>query len=103
MEGAKTKLSDLEFHAASRRRYIWEFGADLERTNGLLFIACSLMLVAVICPAVTVTVIFTRPPYILTEDEGYVMYRSTQVYRLDETRIKTYLDVVMGKLLTINP
>ncbi len=105
MAPVRAKLPDPEFAAipAPRRRYLWELGADLERTNWWLFVTCSLLLGCTLLLAAVVAIIFSRPPLVLTDDQGYVSYRSTEVFRLDELRIKTYVELIMTRLLNMNP
>ncbi len=97
------KLADEEFTLPKRRRTLFEHGEDLARMNFYLLIIASLALILSVVLGIAIYSIYSRPPYILSEDEGYVMYRSTTVYRLDERRIKTYLTVVLTKLFNKNP
>jgi hypothetical protein len=46
---------------------------------------------------------YDKTPVIFSDDDGYVMNRQVMLFKLDENRIKTYLELVLGKLFNTNP
>jgi hypothetical protein len=87
----------------SRKRVVWEHFGDLLRVNWWLSILLAVALGCVIVQSFVLLAIYNRPPYILTEDQGYVMYRTTSPFRLSEANVENYTDVVSGTLLDMSP
>ncbi len=87
----------------SRRRAIWEYGGDLLRICWWLAILLMISILANLTQSAVLVSIYSRPPYILTEDEGYVMYRTTTRFRLSEANVQNYTNVVTSTLLNLNP
>lgn len=94
---------DPQVEAASKRRHVWEMFGDVRVMNNYLLIYSGLSSVAAALMSVVVFSIYTRPPYILTEDEGYVMWRTTEVFQTRPDMVSTYLGMVMGKIFNIAP
>ncbi|MFH1066317.1 MAG: hypothetical protein V1746_00195 [bacterium] len=95
--------ADPAFNLPARRRVIWEHAQDL-----LIFLYTSvifnvLFFVATFIMAVIIYVIFTRPPFMVKEDQGYVYYRDREAYKLRTDMIRSFLQVTTGGLLTFNP
>jgi hypothetical protein len=86
-----------------RRRAIWEYGGDLLRVNWWLSVLLLICIAANLVQSLVLVSIYSRPPYILTEDEGYVMYRTTARFRLSEANVQNYTNVVTSTLLDQNP
>src|SRR5262249_2689317 len=97
------KLSDEEFSLPKHRRNIFEHGEDVTRMNWYLLLVSLASLILATCLGGILLSIYFRPPYILSEDDGYVQYRSAVVFTLDESRVKTYLNMVLSKLFNSNP
>jgi len=88
---------------ASSRRHVWEMYADVRAVNTwLLLYSIGATIVAVILSLVIWT-IFTRPPYILSEDDGFVQWRNTEVFRLREDQVKSYLWTTFGRIYNVTP
>ena len=88
---------------ASSRRHVWEMFGDVRALNTYLVIyAISSTLVSCILGMV-IYVIFTRPPYVLSEDDGYVQWRNTEVFRLREDQVNAYIWTVFGKIFNVTP
>lgn len=92
-----------QHEAASNRRHVWEMFGDVRVMNNYLLIYSGLSSVAVALMSIVVFSIYTRPPYILTEDEGYVMWRTTEVFQTRPDMVTTYLGMVLGKIFNIAP
>lgn len=87
----------------SKRRVIWEHGQDMALMNkGLLFALALCAGALALCAGVLLS-IYTRPPVVLAQDEGYLMYRTTKKFRLDPDMLRAYCRVVLGGLYTITP
>lgn len=89
--------------AASGRRHVWEMYGDVRVLNKYLLLFAGTLSVSVIALAGVILSIYTRPPYILTQDEGYIMWRTTEVFKLRQEMVSTYLSFVLGKLLNVAP
>lgn len=88
---------------ASKRRHVWEMFGDVRVMNNYLLVYSGLSSVAAALMSIVVFSIYTRPPYILTDDEGYVMWRTTEVFQTRPDMVSTYLGMVMGKIFNIAP
>jgi hypothetical protein len=47
--------------------------------------------------------VYDQEPIIFDDDDGYLMNRHILMYQLDENRIRTYLELVLGKLIDSTP
>lgn len=94
---------DPQVEPASKRRHVWEMFGDVRVMNRYLLIYSGLSSVAAALMSVVVFSIYTRPPYILTQDEGFVMWRTTEVFKVKPDMISSYLWLVMGKIFNIAP
>lgn len=83
---------------ASKRRHVWEMYADVRIVNKYLLVYSGLASLALAVMGAVVFAIYTRPPYILTQDQGYVMWRTTEVFRLKPDMISSYLWMVLSKM-----
>jgi len=88
---------------ASKRRHVWEMFADVRVMNNYLLVFSGLSSVAAALMAIVVFTVYTRPPYILTEDEGYVMWRTTETFQVRPDMVSSYLWLVMGKIFNVSP
>jgi hypothetical protein len=100
---ARKQPADPSYNMPANRRVIWEHGQDMA-----VFLSTSVLLnivfgLAVIIMAGVLVAIYSRPPYILTQDQGYVYYRSTEAFKMRSDMIRTFLDVVTTRLLDVNP
>jgi len=92
---------DPDFPLPKRRAAIFE--TDQRGTNTVL--VCALILVSFVA---LIAIIGwhgadTRPVAVIQEDAGFVMYRTTEAYRLRKDIVRTFLECTLQKLLTINP
>ena len=88
---------------ASKRRHVWEMFADVRVMNNYLLVFSGLSSVAAALMAIVVFTIYTRPPYILTEDEGYVLWRTTETFQVRPDMVSSFLWLVMGKIFNVTP
>lgn len=88
---------------ASKRRHVWEMYADVRVVNKYLLVYSGLTSLALAIMGAVIFSIFTRPPYILTQDQGYVMWRTTEIFRLKPDMISSYLWMVLSKMYTKVP
>lgn len=89
--------------AAKKRRHVWEMYADVRAVNTFLLIFSLACALAVVCVACVLLAIFTRPPYILSEDEGMVMWRTTEAFKLREDMVSQFLRVTLDGIFTQSP
>jgi hypothetical protein len=83
---------------ASKRRHVWEMYADVRIVNKYLLVYSGLASIALAIMSAVVFSIYTRPPYILTQDQGYIMWRTTEVFRLRPDMVSSYLSMVLNKM-----
>lgn len=88
---------------ASKRRHVWEMYADVRVVNKYLLVYSGLTSLALAVMGSVIFSIYTRPPYILTQDQGYLMWRTTEVFRLKPDMISSYLWMVLSKMYTKVP
>lgn len=86
-----------------RRRLAWESLGDIRRINTWLLCICCLLAAAATIEAVILLVWASRPPHIITQDEGYLQWKTTDVFRLRPSMLRSYLESVLGKLLNVIP
>lgn len=94
---------DPHFQLPTKRRVVFEYFEDVQIANTLLSILVGVLGIALLAQSAVLWVIFKRPPYILTQDQGYVMWQTTEVFRLKSDMIKSFIETVGSKLLTIQP
>jgi len=99
----KPRTTDPSFSLPAKRRVIFEYFEDVQIANTLLSILVGLLGLALLMESVVLVVIFKRPPYILAEESGYVMWRTTEVFRLRPDMVKSFLETTGSKMLTIQP
>jgi len=86
-----------------RRRTLWEHGADLKFANVFLLLS-NLILGSVALFAILGWEQEARKPKpVLQEDAGFVMYRTTEAYRLRKDIVSTFCQEILRKLLSIHP
>ena len=100
---ARKQPADPNYTVPSGRRVIWEHGQDLALFLSISVIFNILFVAAIVGMSMVLISIYQRPPYILTEAEGFVMYRNTEVFKLRVDMIRTFLDITTTRLLNINP
>ena len=85
------------------RRLEWESLADIRSINSYLLGICTLLGAA--CAALSFALWHTvhRSPPVITQDEGYLQWRTTDVLRLRPHMVGAYLDAVVGRLLSVSP
>jgi hypothetical protein len=71
---------------------------DVRVVNRYLLIYGGLVTVTMAMMAVVIFAIYTRPPYILTQDQGFIMWRTTEVFRLKPDMVSSYLWLVLSKM-----
>jgi len=89
--------------AAKNRRHIWEMYGDVRAVNTFLLAFSSFCAIAVIVLSLVLLSIYRRPPYILTQDEGMVMWRTTEVFKLRADMIGQFLRTTLGVIYTSSP
>jgi hypothetical protein len=99
----KPQSTDPKFSLPAKRRVIFEYFEDVQIANTLLSILVGILGLALLMESVVLVVIFKRPPYILAEESGYVMWRTTDVFRLRPDMVKSFLETLGSKMLTIQP
>jgi hypothetical protein len=99
----KQQAVDPDYSLPTKRRVIWEHGQDLATFLAASVVMNIFLAITAIVMAAVLIMIFNKPPVVLAEDQGYVYYRSTEVFKLRTNIIRTFLDVTTGKLLNINP
>lgn len=87
----------------ARRPLLWESAADLRRVSLLFAAIIIVQVVALMALVGSVMRLSERQPAVLQEDAGYVMYRTTEVYRLRKDIILTYVRSVLTSLLEVSP
>lgn len=87
----------------ARRRVIWEHGMDLALGFKWALIALGCVGFAFVVQTVAVVILLNRPPVVLAQDEGYVMWRTTEVFKLQPIMVDRYLRVVLGHLYSVSP
>lgn len=100
---ARKQPVDPSYTLPAGRRVIWEHGQDLAVYLSISLALNVLFALAVLIMSMVLIGIYSKPPNVLTYDQGYVFYRGTDVYKLRTDMIATYLNVTTGTLLTINP
>lgn len=88
---------------ATKRRHIWEMYADVRAINTILLIYAICCTVAMAGVVFVLLAIYTRPPYILSEDEGMVMWRTTEAFKLREDMVDQFLGVTLGTIYNVSP
>lgn len=71
---------------------------DVRSLNTFLLIYSIALSFACAMMAIVINSIYTRPPYILSQDDGVVQWRNTEVFRLSEKQLTGYLSYVFGKI-----
>ncbi len=94
---------DPQTDLASKRRHVWEMFGDVRVMNNYLLVYSGLSSIAAAIMAMVVFMIYTRPPYILTQDEGFVMWRTTEAFKTRPEMVSSYLGLVLGKIFNIAP
>lgn len=102
---ALPKPRPVDYHPIlpSRRRISWEALEDIQVINSRLLILIVLLGTALVVESLVLLTIYKRPPDILSQNDGYVMWRTTETYRLRKDILRAYLEDVLGKLFTIHP
>jgi hypothetical protein len=85
------------------RRLLWEHAEDVRVANTWLTMIAVVLALANVIQTCVLLSIFKRPPAILQEDAGFVMWRTADVYRLRSDIIKTYIGTTLGALLEVHP
>jgi hypothetical protein len=83
---------------ASKRRHVWEMYGDVRVVNKYLLFYGGFASVAMTMMALVIFAIYTRPPYILTQDQGFIMWRTTEVFKLKPDMVSSYIWLVISKL-----
>jgi len=99
----KPRVTDPDPKLPINRRMVWEHFADVRIVNTWLLLFSCLSLIALIVMGSMCYKLAMRPPYVLSEDQGTIMWRTTEVFRLREDNVKMFHDLVLGKLLNSNP
>lgn len=100
----KPKVLDPDPKLPLNRRVVWEHFGDVRLINTWLLIISVLSLCLMLLLGANIFILVNRPPSVITVDQdGYVMWRSTDVFRLREDNIKMFLNLVLGKLFNSNP
>lgn len=97
------KVNDPSFPLPAKRRVVFEYFEDVQMANTWLSILVGILGVALLIESIVLVIIFKRPPYILTQDQGYVMWQTTEVFQLREDMVKSFIETTGSKLLTIQP
>ncbi|MES2307577.1 MAG: hypothetical protein V4507_01845 [Verrucomicrobiota bacterium] len=99
----KPHVTDGGFTLPAKRRVIFEYFEDVQIANTLLSVLVGILGLALLMESVVLIVIFKRPPYILAEESGYLMWRTTEVFQLRPDMVKSFLETTGSKMLTIQP
>jgi hypothetical protein len=83
---------------ASKRRHVWEMYGDVRVVNKYLLVYGGFTSIAMAMMALVIFAIYTRPPYILTQDQGFVMWRTTEVFKLKPDMVSSFIWLVVSKL-----
>ncbi len=100
---SQSRVTDPSFALPMKRRVLFEYFEDVQIANTILSILIGILALALLIESIVLILIFRRPPSILAEDSGYVMWRTTEVFRLKPDMIKSYLETIGAKMLTIQP
>lgn len=95
--------TDSNIRLPRSRRLVWEHVEDVRVANTWLIIIVLVLGFVSLAETMVLLNIFQKPPVVLQEDAGYVMWRTTDVYQLREDIVRTYLTTTLGTLLDINP
>lgn len=95
--------ADPSFNLPARRRVIWEHAQDLAVFLRVNVIFNILFIISVVLVGVVVLVIVNRPPFVVNQDQGYVYYRNTEVYKLRTALIHSFVHATVAKLYTFSP
>lgn len=98
-----TRVTDPSFLLPAKRRVLFEYFEDVQIANTFLSILVGILVLTLFVESIVLVLIFRRPPYILAEDSGYVMWRTTVVFRLRPEMVKSFLEMAGSKMLTIQP
>ena len=94
---------DLKINKPAGRRLMWESWADIRAVNTYLLVYAICTSIAVALLSVVLVTIFTRPPFILSQDEGVVMWRSTEAFRLRSDMVRQFLGTTLGTIFNVTP
>lgn len=100
---AKGRPAEPVHGPASKRRHVWEMYADVRVVNKYLLVYSGLVSIAMALMSTVIFAIYTRPPYILTQDQGYIMWRTTEAFRLKPDMVESYIWLVLGKIFNRAP
>lgn len=100
---SQSRVTDRSFSLPAKRRVVFEYFEDVQIANTLLSVLVGILALALLVESTVLALIFRRPPYILAEDSGYVMWRTTEVFRLRPDMVKSFLETMGSKMLTIQP
>jgi len=99
----KPRVTDPDPRLPERRRVVWEHFGDTRILNTWLLLISTLAIGACLVLGTLVFTLSTRPPSVLADDQGYVMWRTSEVFRLGEDNVRMFHELVLGKLLNSNP
>ena len=87
----------------TKRRVVWELFEDVRVANTWLFILMTAMVFTLCIFSLVLVTIYKRPPYILSEDEGFVMWRNTEAFKLRDDMLSMYASNLLSYLLNMSP
>lgn len=85
------------------RRVIWQHGMDLSLTLRACLFAIALESVAILVMGAVLFAVFSRPPVVLDQNDGYLMWRTTEAFRLSPDMLGSYCRMVLRTLYTVTP
>ncbi|MDE1171783.1 MAG: hypothetical protein PW734_11345 [Verrucomicrobium sp.] len=85
------------------RRVVWEHGMDMSLAFKRLSWITALLAVAAIVESFVLVSIYNRPPVVLDQNDGYVMWRTTEAFKLRPEMIRSYLNSTLKYLYTVSP
>lgn len=103
MSDKKPESIDPNINFPSKRRVVWELFEDVRVANTWLFIYSSAITLVVCILSLVLVTIFRKPPYILTQDEGFVMWRTTEAFQLKDDMVRSFADQVLSKIQNMSP
>jgi hypothetical protein len=103
MRESPPETIDVTLRLPTRRPLIWEQAADLQKVLTLFVVIIICLTILCMFLVHSVIKLSQREPAVLQEDLGYVIYRTTEVYKLRKDIIMAFSRELLDTLLTVTP